>query len=97
MSRTTYNHAHKYRAVNGQLKVYKCQYSGCPHSVNAVMAVGRSCECPDCGQEIIITEEHLRRVTIKCIGGCKAQTAAEPEMVSPTNDKLQNLLGRLRK
>lgn len=68
MSREAYKHHHKYKAVNSNRKMYRCTIVGCPHSMPASTMIGRKAECPECGGDITITEEHLRRTNITCIG-----------------------------
>ncbi len=68
MSRSTYNHLHKYTAVNKARKSYRCTIPDCPHSISASMLLNRRAVCNVCGAELIVTAEHLRNANITCNG-----------------------------
>lgn len=70
LSRVTYDHIHRYVATSKSLKQYRCTVEKCHHVLNVGMLIGRQAECPDCEKPFIITEEHLRRKTIKHIKLC---------------------------
>lgn len=71
MSRSTYDHLHKYTAVNSRRKTYRCTVPDCPHSISASMLLNRKAACNTCGTDIIVSAEHLRRSNICCISsGC---------------------------
>lgn len=72
MSRSNYKHAHKYEAVNQGLKVYRCTYTGCPHTIVAALLKGREAQCPKCEVIFTVNEDHLRRKVLGCIGECQA-------------------------
>lgn len=63
-----YDHVHIYKAINSDRKLYRCQIPECPHSERASALIGRKAHCPECNTDLIITEEHLRRINITCIG-----------------------------
>lgn len=69
MSKAVYDHnPHSYKALNSNKRVYKCTISGCTHSINAAMLLGRKAKCPECETILVVTEEHLRRINITCVG-----------------------------
>lgn len=68
MSLVKYDHIHRYRAINEDRRMYKCQVEGCRHTINASIMEGRIACCPKCESEVKITSEHLRRRVIACIG-----------------------------
>lgn len=91
MSRAIYEHEHHYKAINSNRRVYKCSVENCPHVINASIMLGRKAECPNCGELITITSEHLRRRIIACIGcgrAVKGGPVAKPSAPLDISDLL---------
>lgn len=62
------DHLHQYKAITPQRRSYRCLSTGCPHTIPASLIVGRTAQCPTCGETLTVTEEHIKNSLIACKG-----------------------------
>ena len=66
-------HIHQFKRVNLTRNpkkipyiVYKCQQPDCSTYYPAELVVGKSCECPRCGETFIMEKEHTELENPRC-------------------------------
>lgn len=61
------NHVHMYVRYKKRPGYYRCAASDCTHFLDSESVLGKASLCNDCGNQMILTKEDLRRVKPKCI------------------------------
>ena len=61
------NHVHTYVKYKSRPRFYRCDAPNCTHFLDKDALVGKLSLCTECGAQMILTSEDLKRVRPRCI------------------------------
>lgn len=60
------NHVHTYVKYKGRPGFYRCDAPDCTHFIDKESILGKYSLCTECGSQMILTKDDLRRARPKC-------------------------------